>query len=71
MQKAAGSRSKNAGRKLARLLGLTFLSALLRSSWKVHCLVNPIIISGSSVTFSIKCWERQKRQLCFSSIHLN
>jgi len=32
MQKAAGSRSKNAGRKLARLLGLTFLSAFIFSA---------------------------------------
>jgi len=84
MEKAAGSRSKNAGRKLARLLGLTFLSAFIFSAVVAmrHMLdtprqlesplpVNPIIISGSSVTFSIKCWERQKRQLCFSSTHLN
>src|SRR5713226_9852091 len=32
MEKAAGSRSKNAGRKLARLLGLTFLSAFIFSA---------------------------------------
>src|SRR5260221_4275796 len=32
MEKAAGSRSKNAGRKLAWLLGLTFLSAFIFSA---------------------------------------